>query len=750
MKLLTSFALVLFCTFAVNAQNNTLNQFSLADYDAIGDGVADDGPALQKALDAVADAGGGTLFIPKGIYKIRTPVVKDFAGASLTIVGVPSDTMPAPPTADGDKLARSLDLVSEFIPATGENDHALTLNNVDNLLIEHLAFTGTETSVTDAYITLFLNDINHATVRHCEFYGISTFGSIFGQGGGNIIRAVRSELSIESSSFLGCTANSGAYAPIVDNQHWKNFSISNSIFIDYGIRSFFGKMGLGAPLSWINLASVAPKTPESPRREAVIRDTFFDEGGWVGITAYAHLWGDPADLIDLIYISGIKMNVSNMTTYGHDFFYVRNALIENSHYGWSHNADAAIRFSRDTTHAILDRLTCIANADRIRADARTERLTVINSTYSGIDSEALTTTEMQTAPEDDPVQYVRERFLAVAGKQPDPAAHFYWSDLIIRCGSDEDCLNQQRAALSEYLESSPQPYFSMSGIVKDENGQPVSGVMVRLTGSQSTVAVTDELGKFRFSNLPTSGNYTITATKSHYNIENSSRTFVAPAGNVDMVFEGTLNRHTISGQVLRINNTGIPGVTVKLIYSETVSVITDENGFYSFANLPAGQNYELEILPKDDLLFVPVAPVFNDLSANVTLNISARLQPEVMTLEHSDDAIVLDSVSFLTQPLSIFQPLNLSDDGLARMIVFVKNIGFVFSTSHVVVTAQDSENQVHTLPVEFQGNVANQSELKQINVKLSPELGHGECIQLRVSVDGLQSNPARVCFAPLQ
>ena len=424
MKLLTSFALVLFCTFAVNAQNNTLNQFSLADYDAIGDGVADDGPALQKALDAVADAGGGTLFIPKGIYKIRTPVVKDFAGASLTIVGVPSDTMPAPPTADGDKLARSLDLVSEFIPATGENDHALTLNNVDNLLIEHLAFTGTETSVTDAYITLFLNDINHATVRHCEFYGISTFGSIFGQGGGNIIRAVRSELSIESSSFLGCTANSGAYAPIVDNQHWKNFSISNSIFIDYGIRSFFGKMGLGAPLSWINLASVAPKTPESPRREAVIRDTFFDEGGWVGITAYAHLWGDPADLIDLIYISGIKMNVSNMTTYGHDFFYVRNALIENSHYGWSHNADAAIRFSRDTTHAILDRLTCIANADRIRADARTERLTVINSTYSGIDSEALTTTEMQTAPEDDPVQYVRERFLAVAGKQPDPAAHF--------------------------------------------------------------------------------------------------------------------------------------------------------------------------------------------------------------------------------------------------------------------------------------------------------------------------------------
>jgi hypothetical protein len=99
---------------------------------------------------------------------------------------------------------------------------------------------------------LLLSDINHATVRHSEFYGIATFGLVPGLGGGNVIRALRSELSVESTVFLGCAANSGAYAPIVDNHEWKNFSISNSIFIDYGIRSYFGKMGLGAPLSWIN------------------------------------------------------------------------------------------------------------------------------------------------------------------------------------------------------------------------------------------------------------------------------------------------------------------------------------------------------------------------------------------------------------------------------------------------------------------------------------------------------------------
>src|SRR5688572_16542555 len=52
---------------------------NLADYGAVGDGVADDGPAFQSALDALADAGGGTLHVPAGFYLIKTPVIKDFS-----------------------------------------------------------------------------------------------------------------------------------------------------------------------------------------------------------------------------------------------------------------------------------------------------------------------------------------------------------------------------------------------------------------------------------------------------------------------------------------------------------------------------------------------------------------------------------------------------------------------------------------------------------------------------------------------
>jgi hypothetical protein len=749
MKLITLLALVSLCAFTAKAQNNA-NVFNLADFDAVGDGVTDDGPAFQRALDALADAGGGTLQVPAGLYLIRTPVFKDFSGlngGSVTIQGVPSNKQPAPPTAGGNELSESLDLQSEIFPDTGSSNSAFTISNLKTLRVEHLAFTGKETTITDAYITLNMNDIDDATVFHCEFYGISTFGLVAGQGGGNLIRAVRSNLNIDQLMVLGSTANSGAYAPIIENIHWKGFQISNSIFIDFGIRSFFGKMGLGAPLSWINFASVAPRTPESSRREVVIRDTFLDEGGWIGITAFPHLWGTPVDPIDLIYISGLKMNVSNLGTAGHQFFDVRNILIENSHYGWSHNTGAAIDIYR-STHAILDRLTCIAEADRIRVDDRTERLTVINSVYNDILSQAGTTTEMETAPEDDPVQYVRAQFLSVLGRQPEPAAHFYWSDLLIRCGNNNECLDQQRDALNEYLESNPQSEFSIAGNVVDENGEPVSGATITLSGSQSVVTATGADGNFHFFGLPTTGTYTVTANKRHYTFANDTETFVRPVRDVEVQFNTRLNRHSITGQLGKFTGGGVEGNTVRLISTETISTTTDANGIYTFTDLPAGQNYTIVPVINDFFVFAPVTTTITELAEDRTVNFVARLRPELLTLENSDDALVIDAVSFIGAPISIFQPVEFSDDGLGRMMLFAKNLELVKSMSEVTVTAQDSQNFVHTLPVEFVGIIPGQSWVKQINVRLLPTLGAGKCVQLRVIVDTLESNPARVCFAP--
>ena len=80
-------------TSKARASNDETTVFSLGDFGAAGDGQTDDAPALQRALDALADAGGGTLLVPAGRYVIATPVAKDFGGlASVTIQGVESGT----------------------------------------------------------------------------------------------------------------------------------------------------------------------------------------------------------------------------------------------------------------------------------------------------------------------------------------------------------------------------------------------------------------------------------------------------------------------------------------------------------------------------------------------------------------------------------------------------------------------------------------------------------------------------------
>lgn len=751
-------ALILLNAFSINARtaratfdlNSKPAAFSgtvlnVSDFGGVGDGVTDDGPAFQSALDALADAGGGTLFVPAGRYLIKTPVIKDFSaleGGSVSIQGVPSEQMPAPPTATGNDLAVSLALESEILPATGATVSAFTISHLKTLSVEHLAFTGNETVISDAFITLNMIDIVQAKVYHCEFYGISTFGALPDLGGGNVIRATRSDLSVEQSMVLGSASNSGGYAPIIENIEWYGFHISNSIFIDYGLRSFFGKMGLGAPLSWINLATAAKRTPESSRREVVIRDTFLDEGGWIGITAFPHRWGTPVEPIDLLYISGLKMNVSNLGTAGHQFYDVGNVMIENSHYGWSRNTTAAIDVNR-SQHVILDRLTCVEDADRIRTDAQTQRLTVINSEFGGLDSLAQTTTVLETPPDEDPVQFVRQQFLSLLGREPEPAAHFYWSDLLIRCGTDQACVDAQHAEMQEYLGNQPQKEFVFAGTVTDENNKPLSGVTLNLSGSQFTAATTDEQGKFQFSALPTSGVYTVTVNSKHHTFTTNSQTFERPARNVSVAFRGRLNRHSIFGRITKADGSGAGGITVQL--TESVTATTDSGGFYSFADLAAGQNY-IVVPSSNNFVFFPAKTSFVELGANSSANFAMRPIPELLMIENSENALVLDSTTFATQPLSVFDLLGYGNDGINRVMLFARNLEGLNDRSQFSVVAEDAGGQTYPLEIEFMADVPQQSWLKQFNVKLSPELS-GKCVRLRLTAGTVTSNTARICLA---
>ncbi len=686
---------------------STQASLNLADFGAVGDGVTNDGPAFQAALDQLLTSGGGTLFVPAGRYLISTPVAKDFSAlndGAIKIHGVPSTTMPAPPSAPGNELSQGLNLPSEIIIATGLDHAAFTLANLNELSFEHLTFIGRATEFDDAIITLYLTGIDNAKIHHCEFYGLSAITPSSVYGAGNIVRTVQSELTIELSVFLGCTANSGAYGAVVESLHWKKISISNSIFLDYGTRpGFFSKTGLAAPLSWIDIGNASATSPEDPRREVVIRDTFLDEGGWVGISAFPQRWG-PTSRIDLLYISGLKMNVSNLGTNGHYLFDMANIMVENSHYGWSHNAYAALDLYR-SENVILDRLTCIDHADRIRVDSQTGRLTVVNSIYGGLDSAAQVTNVVNTAPAEDPVQYVRQRFVSALGRQPDPAAHFYWSDALLRCGTNSECITEKKSNLNQYLGQAPQANFAINGTVVDQNGVPVSSAAVNLTGSQTFATVTTSEGKFRFAKLPTSGAYTVTVTKQGHNI--ASQNLIHPATDATVVFQAQ-QIYSITGRILRANGTPLSGVTVQLAQPSTSSVLTDANGNYSFAQLPAGQSYT--VTPSlQDFQFTPASLTFQNLSSNQTANFTGAKSIVEITGKVVNElggplggvTVVLSgsrSAEATTNLQGTFTFSALPVNGSYTITVSKKHYTFAPSSRSVV-------NPTDNLSVEFQGRL---------------------------------------------
>jgi hypothetical protein len=105
--------------------------------------------------------------------------------------------------------------------------------------------------------------------------------------------------------------------------------------------------------------------------------------------------------------------------------------------------------------------------------------------------------------------------------------------LLIHCDNDAACTDQTKQALNNYLATSPAPTFTVSGRITDDNGAALAGVTVTLSGSQSqsVTTTTDANGNYVFSNLPTSDEYVITASKAGYTFNSAGVSLVTPGGN---------------------------------------------------------------------------------------------------------------------------------------------------------------------------------------------------------------------------
>jgi hypothetical protein len=620
--------------FIVNDGETVLD---LSAFGANGDGSTDNGPAFQQALDALAGAGGGTLFVPPGRHALVTPVTGNFTGlaSAIAIRGVESDTV-VNVDVDGYLVVSGLDLSSEVYPRTGEQV-AISITGLKQFLVSDVAFVGTAGIDTDAMATLHFFEVDDATIHHCEFYGLRTMVP-----GAGIVLAHRSGLRVEQTKFLGSFGHSAVNTPVVQNLEWKGIVFSDVAFTDYGLRPELYCKCENATYSWITVGNAAAITADSPRREASFRNVFMDEGGFVGLFSLPEFFQPPGPLIDLIYISGLHMNVSNLGTTGNYLSGIQRGMIENAKYGWSQNAGSAIELL-DAGNVIIDQAECTDSADRIHADSATQRVTVINSIYASLDSQAQITRTLSVAPEEDPVQFVRTQFEQIAGRAPDPAAHFYWSDLLLQCGDDPQCVDQRRDELASYLQTAPSPDFSINGQIKDEQGAPLAGVIVTLSGSQSVTSQTDSEGRYAFGALPTSGVYSITPARSHYTFADPSRTIITPANDQTIDFGAIHNRYQISGRVLDGAGQGLGQVSVELSGSGSEVTTSDVDGNYVFLAEAEG-NYTVTI-SKTHYLFSPAETTLNNLTGNEIRNFSGNLVSYVVSGQVKSNGVGLSGVT---------------------------------------------------------------------------------------------------------
>ncbi|RIL08731.1 MAG: hypothetical protein DCC75_08180, partial [Proteobacteria bacterium] len=139
--------------------------------------------------------------------------------------------------------------------------------------------------------------------------------------------------------------------------------------------------------------------------------------------------------------------------------------------------------------------------------------------------------------------------------------------------------------------------FSISGVVRDDNNQPLSGVAINVFKAQTQelqeATYTSSDGSYTVGDLP-QGAYDVHPLLLNYAFQISGSwtqpVIVGPNNASGRNFTGisTLGE-TVSGKVVRIEDpsTGVPGVNVQLDASLQTS--TDQNGNFVFSNVSNGQ-----------------------------------------------------------------------------------------------------------------------------------------------------------------
>lgn len=140
---------------------------SVRDFGAVGDGVTDETTAFQNAIAQINSVGGGSLYIPEGVYY--------FPDAATTLNPAMGNIK-----FFGDGYGASILKYNEG--TTVNNVRGLFYNNSNtsgkgNIIFEDLQFQGTLNSTTRAgrwdKVAVFLDYYSNVTFNRCKFYNIA-------------------------------------------------------------------------------------------------------------------------------------------------------------------------------------------------------------------------------------------------------------------------------------------------------------------------------------------------------------------------------------------------------------------------------------------------------------------------------------------------------------------------------------------------------------------------------------------------
>jgi len=177
------------------------------------------------------------------------------------------------------------------------------------------------------------------------------------------------------------------------------------------------------------------------------------------------------------------------------------------------------------------------------------------------------------------------------------------------------------------------PLYSIAGRLATTSQVGIGNVTVSLTGTNiptGTSVQTTADGFYQFSNLATSGDFTVTPSSALYSFTatifpaNNSYSFPTLNTNIPNAdFSGVANSFSISGQVTA-GGAPVNGLTVSLTGTQSAMTTTNASGNYAFSSLTAGGSYT--VTPSQTAQYSFTGQTIPSLQSNQTLNFAGALR----------------------------------------------------------------------------------------------------------------------------